>query len=36
MEAPPVERHLAAILAADVEGYSRLMRVADRNTWIYA
>jgi len=25
MEAPPVERHLAAILAADVEGYSRLM-----------
>jgi adenylate cyclase len=26
MEAPPVERRLAAILAADVEGYSRLMR----------
>jgi adenylate cyclase len=25
MEAPPVERRLAAILAADVEGYSRLM-----------
>jgi adenylate cyclase len=25
MEAPPVERHLAAILSADVEGYSRLM-----------
>jgi adenylate cyclase len=25
MEAPPVERHLAAILAADVEGYSSLM-----------
>jgi class 3 adenylate cyclase len=25
MEAPPLERHLAAILAADVEGYSRLM-----------
>jgi adenylate cyclase len=26
MEAPPLERRLAAILAADVEGYSRLMR----------
>jgi adenylate cyclase len=26
MEAPPVERRLVAILAADVEGYSRLMR----------
>ena len=25
MEAPPVERRLAAIFAADVEGYSRLM-----------
>ena len=25
MEAPPHERRLAAILAADVEGYSRLM-----------
>jgi class 3 adenylate cyclase len=25
MEAPPVQRRLAAILAADVEGYSRLM-----------
>ena len=25
MEAPPIERRLAAILAADVEGYSRLM-----------
>jgi adenylate cyclase len=25
MEAPPVERHLAAILSADVEGYSRMM-----------
>src|SRR5713226_1850074 len=25
MEAPPPERRLAAILAADVEGYSRLM-----------
>ena len=25
MEAPPVERRLAAILAADVESYSRLM-----------
>jgi adenylate cyclase len=26
MEAPPLERRLAAVLAADVEGYSRLMR----------
>lgn len=25
MEAPPLERRLVAILAADVEGYSRLM-----------
>lgn len=25
MEAPPLERKLVAILAADVEGYSRLM-----------
>lgn len=25
MEAPPLERRLAAILAADVEGFSRLM-----------
>ena len=25
MEAPPLERKLIAILAADVEGYSRLM-----------
>jgi class 3 adenylate cyclase len=25
MEAPPLERRLAAILAADVEGHSRLM-----------
>jgi hypothetical protein len=25
MEAPPLERRLAAVLAADVEGYSRLM-----------
>ena len=25
MEAPPIERRLAAILSADVEGYSRLM-----------
>jgi class 3 adenylate cyclase len=25
MEAPPLERRLAAILAADVEGYNRLM-----------
>jgi hypothetical protein len=26
MEAPPLERRLAAILAAEVEGYSRLMQ----------
>jgi adenylate cyclase len=32
MEAPPVERHLAAILAADVEGYSRLMRGDEETT----
>jgi adenylate cyclase len=25
MEAPPLERRLVAILAAEVEGYSRLM-----------
>lgn len=25
MEAPPLERKLVAILAADIEGYSRLM-----------
>ena len=25
MEAPPLERRLAAILVADVEGYNRLM-----------
>ena len=28
MEAPPLERRLVAILAADVEGYSRLMPIA--------
>jgi adenylate cyclase len=32
MEAPPVERHLAAILAADVEGYSRLMHGEEEKT----
>jgi class 3 adenylate cyclase len=32
MEAPPVERHLAAILAADVEGYSRLMHGEEETT----
>ena len=32
MEAPPVERHLAAILAADVEGYSRLMHGDEETT----
>lgn len=32
MEAPPVERKLVAILAADVEGYSRLMHEDERLT----
>src|ERR1700752_2672804 len=32
MEAPPVERRLAAILAADVEGYSRLMHGDEETT----
>lgn len=32
MEAPPLERKLAAILAADVEGYSRLMNVDEELT----
>jgi adenylate cyclase len=32
MEAPPLERKLVAILAADVEGYSRLMGVDEENT----
>ena len=32
MEAPPLERRLAAILAADVEGYSRLMRGDEETT----
>jgi class 3 adenylate cyclase len=32
MEAPPLERKLAAILAADVEGYSRLMNVDEEQT----
>jgi adenylate cyclase len=32
MEAPPLERHLAAILAADVEGYSRLMHGDEETT----
>jgi class 3 adenylate cyclase len=32
MEAPPLERRLAAILAADVEGYSRLMHVDEEAT----
>ncbi|KAA0690210.1 adenylate/guanylate cyclase domain-containing protein [Neorhizobium sp. P12A] len=32
MEAPPLERKLAAILAADVEGYSRLMSVDEEQT----
>lgn len=32
MEAPPLERKLAAILAADVEGYSRLMHADEERT----
>ena len=32
MEAPPLERKLVAILAADVEGYSRLMSVDEEVT----
>lgn len=32
MEAPPLERRLAAILAADVEGYSRLMHGNEETT----
>lgn len=32
MEAPPLERKLAAILAADVEGYSRLMHANEERT----
>jgi class 3 adenylate cyclase len=32
MEAPPLERKLAAILAADVEGYSRLMNADEEQT----
>jgi adenylate cyclase len=32
MEAPPLERKLAAILAADVEGYSRLMGIDEEGT----
>lgn len=32
MEAPPLERKLAAILAADFEGYSRLMHADEEST----
>lgn len=32
MEAPPLERKLAAILAADIEGYSRLMHLDEEQT----
>jgi class 3 adenylate cyclase len=34
MEAPPLERRLAAILAADVEGYSRLMHGDEEATMV--
>jgi class 3 adenylate cyclase len=33
MEAPPLERKLEAILAADVAGYSRLMERDEEGTW---
>ena len=33
MEAPELERRLAAILAADVEGYSRLMQAMKKQQW---
>jgi class 3 adenylate cyclase len=32
METPPLERRLVAILAADVEGYSRLMEIDEEGT----
>jgi class 3 adenylate cyclase len=32
LEAPPLQRKLAAILAADVEGYSRLMHIDEERT----
>ena len=32
MEAPPLERRLVAILAADVQGYSRLMEIDEEGT----
>jgi len=32
MEAPPLERKLIAILAADVAGYSRLMGIDEEGT----
>jgi hypothetical protein len=32
MEAPPLERKLVAILAADIEGYSRLMGIDEEGT----
>ena len=32
MEAPPLERKLAAIFAADVAGYSRLMEIDEEQT----
>ena len=34
MEAPPLERKLAAILAADFEGYSRLMHSDEEKTLV--
>src|SRR3982751_1211952 len=32
METPPLERKLVAILAADVEGYSRMMEIDEEGT----
>jgi hypothetical protein len=33
MEAPPLERKLVAILAADVASYSRLMAITRKGRW---
>jgi adenylate cyclase len=33
MEAPPLERKLVAILAADVASYSRLMEIDEKEHW---
>jgi hypothetical protein len=33
MEAPPLERKLVAILAADVASYSRMMEITRKERW---